>query len=269
MALRQICIGIHAHEQPEQLHATLESVRSHSASTVRLIILPDGPDPKLRQALRGVHDITQLGTEEPLGPPACFNRLVAATDAEVLVLLESGAQVGPGWLDHLLAALAADQCNGLAGPSTNRVWNAQCVFPHTGDTPAAIAAAAAAAARRFGATTRTLEPLYSLADFCYVVRREVVEAIGAADESYGLARAGKWTTISAPHGPVFGGYGPALRTSTARHSRRAGSVMRPGALRRANAATRINFVVCGYAARRRITDPTVGGMPVPTSRRRL
>jgi glycosyltransferase involved in cell wall biosynthesis len=42
------------------------------------------------------------------------------------------------------------------------------------------------ATQRFGRTWRTLEPLYSLADFCYAVRREVVETIGGADEGYGL-----------------------------------------------------------------------------------
>ena len=42
------------------------------------------------------------------------------------------------------------------------------------------------AARRFGPEARTLEPLYSLADFCYVVRREVIEAVGSADEGYKL-----------------------------------------------------------------------------------
>ena len=31
----------------------------------------------------------------------------------------------------------------------------------------------------------TLEPLHSLSDFCYVVRNEVVAAIGAADTAYG------------------------------------------------------------------------------------
>src|SRR5262249_26252303 len=34
--------------------------------------------------------------------------------------------------------------------------------------------------------TRPLTPLHSLADFCYAVRREVIDAIGPADEGYGL-----------------------------------------------------------------------------------
>jgi hypothetical protein len=57
---------------------------------------------------------------EPFGPPACLNRLAAATDAPVVMLLESGVLVRPGWLDSLLATLDADPFRGLAGPSTNR-----------------------------------------------------------------------------------------------------------------------------------------------------
>jgi hypothetical protein len=34
---------------------------------------------------------------------------------------------------------------------------------------------------------RSLEPLYSLADFCYAVRREVLDVTGGADEEYGHA----------------------------------------------------------------------------------
>src|SRR5262249_34500766 len=72
------------------------------------------------------------------------------------------------------------------GPSTNYAWNEQRVFPRGGGTLAEVARTAAEATRRFGRAWRTLEPLYSLADFCYAVRREVIHAIGAADEGYGL-----------------------------------------------------------------------------------
>lgn len=186
MSTKPICIGIHVHQQPERLGATLDSVFQHTAPTAQVILLPDGPDAMMRQALRSMNDLRQFGTEEPLGPPACFNRLVSQAEAAIYVLLESGAVVGPDWLTYLLAALEADPTHGLAGPSTNRAWNEQGVFPHGLGTPAQIARTAATARQRFGSSWRTLEPLYSLADFCYVVRREVVEAIGAADERYGL-----------------------------------------------------------------------------------
>jgi glycosyltransferase involved in cell wall biosynthesis len=184
--MKQLCIGIHCYEQPERLRETLESLRRNTAADVKLILLPDGPDAAMKQALLGLHDIPQFGTKEPAGTAACFNRLAAASAADVLILLESGSQVGPGWLDHLLAALAADPRNGLAGPSTNNCWNEQCAYPRRGGSIAEIAAIASEAAKRFGRQARTLEPLYSLADFCYVVRREVIEAVGLADEGYQL-----------------------------------------------------------------------------------
>ncbi len=186
MAMKQICIGIPVTDHPEQLHATLGSLRQNTVLPVRVILLPDAPDAWMRPALQALADLTQLNSESPSGSAACFNRLATYSEADVLVLLETGVQVGPGWLDHLLAALDLDPRNGLAGPSTNKSWNEQCVFPNSGSSSIEIERAAAEAVQRFGNEARTLEPLYSLADFCYVVRRDVVEAIGGADESYGL-----------------------------------------------------------------------------------
>src|SRR5262245_25761288 len=184
--MSRVCIGVHVHAQPERLQATLESLCANTTVAHSLLLLPDGPDTATRAALMTLRDLPQLATAEPRGAAACFNRLAAINDAEILVLLESGALVGPRWLAHLLAALEADSCHGLAGPSTNFAWNEQCVYPHCGGTPDEIARTAQEAALRFGGEVRTLEPLYSLADFCYVVRREVVGTIGAADESYSL-----------------------------------------------------------------------------------
>jgi len=91
--------------------------------------------------------------------------------------------LGPGCLRSLLAALASPG-RGLAGPSTNRARNEQGVFPRASSSD--VARTAALARQRFGGAVRSLEPLHSLADFCLVVRREVIEAIGGADERYGL-----------------------------------------------------------------------------------
>jgi glycosyltransferase involved in cell wall biosynthesis len=181
----RVRIGVHVHAEPRRLRETLESLRSNTPPWAELMILPDGPDAETARALAAWPDLPRSGTDEPLGPPACFNRLTAA-GADVSVLIESGSVVAPGWLEGLLAALDADPGHGLAGPSTNRAWNEQGAFPGTPDTPDGVSAAAAEARRRFGGGLRTLEPLYSLADFCYAVRREVVEAVGPADEGYGL-----------------------------------------------------------------------------------
>jgi glycosyltransferase involved in cell wall biosynthesis len=179
-----ICIGIHVYAEPERLEATLASLRAH-AGAASVLLLPDGPDQATRAALERI-PLPQLPSAEPLGAPACFNRLARSSSAEVVVFLESGAQLGPGALEAMLAALNADPATGLAGPSTNRSWNEQGAFPNAPGTPPGVARTASAARERFGSAWKSLEPLYSLADFCYMVRRKVVDAIGAADEAYGL-----------------------------------------------------------------------------------
>ena len=181
--MNSVTIGVHVHAEPARMQATLAALRAHSGSA-SLVVLPDGPD-FATAALRNV-DLPQLPTCEPRGPAACFNRLAASCSSAVVVLLESGAIVSPGWLDALLAALHAAPDHGLAGPSTNRSWNEQCAFPNAHSSADAITLTARSAGARFGAQCRTLEPLFSLADFCYAVRREVIDTIGAADEGYGL-----------------------------------------------------------------------------------
>jgi glycosyltransferase involved in cell wall biosynthesis len=181
-----VAIGILLHAEPGRLADTLASIRANTGLPHEIVLLPDGPEPDVAAMLATLQEFPQLGTPTALGAPACFNRLALTGDAEVLVLLESGAVVGPGWLETLLEAFEADPTTGIVGPSTNRSWNEQAVVRQPGRSLDEVAAIAADIRNRFGTTSRTLEPLHSLADFCYVVRREVVERIGAADEGYGL-----------------------------------------------------------------------------------
>ena len=182
--MKRVCIGIHVHAEPHRFVATLNSIRANTSSDYDLLILPDGPDANTIETLKRLTELKQLSTKEPCGAAACFNRLASYDDADVIVLLESGSIVGPEWIEKLLAALNANERNGLAGPTTNLSWNEQCVYTQSGGSLDEVTAVAKDAVMRFGNKTRMLEPLYSLADFCYAVRREVVETIGAADEAY-------------------------------------------------------------------------------------
>lgn len=137
MCLRLQCIdiGVHVHGEPARLRATLASLRDNTSLPFNLLLLPDGADAATRAALESLSDIPQLGTPDARGAAACFNRLANSSAAEVFVLLESGARVAPLWLEHLLSALDADARNGLAGPSANRCWNEQQLYPRCGDSP--------------------------------------------------------------------------------------------------------------------------------------
>jgi hypothetical protein len=118
-----VAVGVHAHAEPARLVQTVWSLRDSGAGSV--VLLPDGPDAELTAALAtdpALAGLPQWGTKDPLGPPACFNRLAAGTDAAVVVLVESGTLLAPGCLALLVQAL--DQPGtGLAGPSTNRSYS--------------------------------------------------------------------------------------------------------------------------------------------------
>lgn len=182
--MNRVDVGIYLQTDPDRLSATLAHLRAASGPIpMRVLLLPDGPDIAMRDALLSYRDLPQFETPAPGGAAAAFNRLLRASDAPLIVFLEAGSLVGPGWLERLLTALAADPHHGLAGPSTNRAWNVQAAFPHA--TEADVARTAVDAAAQYNDAWQPLDRLYCLADFCYAVRREVVAAIGGADEAYG------------------------------------------------------------------------------------
>lgn len=154
-------IGIRQDEGAARLQVTLDSIARHTAEGAETVVVP----------------VT--------GGAASLNWLMRQTDAPAVVLLESGCVAGPRWLEHLARALESSPRAGLAGPSTNRAWNSQRAFPRAAPSLHRVAAQARAAERRFGSVLRVPEPRYSLSDFCYAVRRDVFDAIGPADETYG------------------------------------------------------------------------------------
>lgn len=188
MASLTVCIGIAVHAEPVQLAQTLRFLNAFTDPAVQTVLLPDDPDEATARALGADPApvaVPQYPSTGAQGMAACFNRLATNSDTEVVVLIESGVLVAPAWLDRLLAALERPGC-GLAGPSTNSSWNEQAITRDARADEKSIRRQAGEALRRFGTAARTLEPLYSLGDFCYAVRREVIDSIGGADEGYGV-----------------------------------------------------------------------------------
>ncbi len=178
-----VSVGVHAHAEPERLGATLRALEGPSTHRVDVLVIADDPDPATDAALDRL-DVTQARTAPPHGPPACFNVLAAHGQGDVLVLLEAGAVPAPGAIDRLADVLLADRSHGLAGPTTNEAWNQQRAVRSARGTPTEVARTGRQVAARFGSAIRSLAPLHSLSDFCYAVRRDVIEAIGGADEGY-------------------------------------------------------------------------------------
>jgi glycosyltransferase involved in cell wall biosynthesis len=178
-----VTVGVHVREDAAALATTLASLARVSPG-IPIVLLPDAPDPALARALAAERYPQRGG--EGRGGAAALNRLAAHDAARIIVLLESGSIVTPGWLERLGAVLDGTAV-GIAGPSTNLAWNGQRVAgaPAPGAAlPAIETFARELAARRAGGASPPA-PRHSLADFCYAVKREVIDAIGAADEAFG------------------------------------------------------------------------------------
>ena len=171
--VKDVLIGIHVDESPEKLHAAVRQIETATREPYRLVVLDDGTGQNLLNGLTSRLQISS--TPDRQGAAACFNRLISQR-AELYVFLENGVLPGPDWLTLLIEALEADPANGLAGPSTNRAWNAQAAV--RGRLPEPVTETARYLATRHGAGARTLEPRYSLSDFCYAVTAETVAAVG-------------------------------------------------------------------------------------------
>ncbi|WP_091743275.1 glycosyltransferase [Phenylobacterium immobile] len=180
IAHRQILIGVHGAEDAIELATTLRALRDHNDATADVTVLGAST---AEQATAQAFGATFVHAPDK-GGAAAFNRLAQTQRAAVLILLEGGARPGPGWLSRLLAAFD-DPAVGLAGPSTNRHWTDQGAFAGLADNALQQVRAAQIAASRFAGEITPAGPLHGLGAFCYAVRREVIEAIGAADEGFG------------------------------------------------------------------------------------
>ncbi|MGN6342290.1 MAG: glycosyltransferase family A protein [Ginsengibacter sp.] len=119
------------------------------------------------------------------GKAFCFNQLITYEGAHFFAFIEAGLLLGPHCLSLLTSALERSEEFGLAGPSTNRCWNEQASLPQPYRS-FNYREISEITKEVFKEEFRELIPLHSLSDFCYIVKGEVIETIGCADEAYGL-----------------------------------------------------------------------------------
>lgn len=180
-----VTVGIHHQLQSNQLQQTLTSLMENTKIPIEILVLSDGVGVLQQEEILN-DDLKISSTDNVQGAAACFNRLRCLTKTDVVVFLESGSQLAPGWLECLLEAITAKPHHGIAGPSTNNVWNEQCVITEDVQKTVNLIKVSDDLVLKFGKTWQSLEPLYSIAEFCYVVRRDVLDVLGDADENYGF-----------------------------------------------------------------------------------
>jgi GT2 family glycosyltransferase/tetratricopeptide (TPR) repeat protein len=175
--------------EAEVTRQCLESVLRHTRPPYELVLVDNGSGddtPALLEAIKGREGpdrVEVIRNDENLGFARGCNQALRAARGAYLVLLNNDTVVTPGWLEGLIRHALSDYPNvGMVGPVTNYSRPPQLVEPGYTSLDDLDAFALR---RRKELAGQTLEA-ERLAGFCLLLRREVLDGVGALDESFGV-----------------------------------------------------------------------------------
>ncbi|HET6171003.1 MAG TPA: glycosyltransferase [Gaiellales bacterium] len=169
----------------EHTRACLESVERSTPEAHELLVVDNGSTDgtvELLRAYAAASSHTRLVLNGENRGFACGNnQALALARGRYVVLLNNDTIVTDGWLGRLVSALEQTPGAGLAGPVSNYVAGPQLI-----DAGYLSAAEIEPFARDWARDhAGEVQPAARLIGFCLLLRREVVEAVGALDETFG------------------------------------------------------------------------------------
>lgn len=179
-------IVILTRNQLEHTVRCLESIERHTPEPHEIVIVDngstDGSVDWLKEWAEGRPNARLLLNHRNAGFGAGCNVGMAASRGTDFVLLNNDTVVTEGWLGRQLDRLADDPNVGIVGPMTNRASGPQVVADVPYRDLEGMQRFASAWAHQHAGQTMEAQRMPA---FCWVVRREVVDAIGGFDERFG------------------------------------------------------------------------------------
>jgi GT2 family glycosyltransferase/glycosyltransferase involved in cell wall biosynthesis len=180
------------HDALDDLRLCLWSLLTKTDRRLRLILVNDGSDAPTTDFVRAFADrhpaVTLIHREQPPhGYTLAANRGLEASRADYVILLNSDTVVSPGWLTGLLAHGEAHPEVGILGPLSNAATHQSVPEVKHADgwavnpLPGWLTVDGMSLVLTRGAP-RTETRLPFLNGFCYVIKREVIDAIGLFDD---------------------------------------------------------------------------------------
>ena len=171
----------------EDTRSCLDSLEKHTVEPHEIVVVDNGSTDDtpeyLADLVRRRDHVRLVLNRENRGYGAANNQGMALARGTHVVLLNNDTVVTEGWLGGLFAVLDEFPDCGIVGPMTNRASGPQVVadVPYRSLEP--MERFAAGHARVWAGRS---EPARRLVGFCWLMRREVIAAIGGFDERYGI-----------------------------------------------------------------------------------
>ncbi len=172
----------------EYTRKCVQSIQQHTAIPYEIIFTDnassDGTQKYLDGLVRQNPNFKLVKNKENIGFAAGNNQGVKAAESEFVMLLNNDVLVSDGWLEGMLAVLEKDAAIGAVGPITNYISGLQRLaeVPYRDDDDAAFHHFAwQVKSKNAGKIT----PRRRLAGFAMLMRKELYNALGGFDESFG------------------------------------------------------------------------------------
>jgi GT2 family glycosyltransferase/tetratricopeptide (TPR) repeat protein len=175
-------IVILTHNQLDYTRLCVDSIRQRTDEPYELIFVDNASTDGTPEYLAGIRGAKVICNKENRGFPAAANQGIKAAAGRQVLLLNNDTVMTTGWLGRLLRALHRDPKIGLVGPCSN------CV---SGEQQVAVAYEDLLDLDGFAwdwgkAHNRQAVETDRLVGFCFLIRREVIDAIGLLDERFGI-----------------------------------------------------------------------------------
>jgi glycosyltransferase involved in cell wall biosynthesis len=162
-----------------RLRACIDSIEANTSQPHEIIVVDYGSTDGTRTyLLRKSIAVRYALLNKDVHMTGSLNQGLMMAKGTAIVVLDQNALVTPGWLDRLLDCLHSDPRIGVVGPVTNGPFGEQQMeVPYTYENEA----------RNFAVSHNVSDPAAwrktkSLAGFCLLLRREMLEKAGYWDE---------------------------------------------------------------------------------------
>ncbi|RLB34962.1 MAG: hypothetical protein DRH12_17015, partial [Deltaproteobacteria bacterium] len=168
----------------DHIKKCIDSIRRHTKTPYEIIVFDNASTDGSRQYLRTQDDIILIESPMNIGCPPGRAKAMALAKGDYIVLLDNDTIVTPQWLTKLLSHMVRDKKIGIIGPRSNYVSGPQLVQNCSYRTIFEMEQFSKLLALE-AEMTNPLTPVLRLVGFCMLIRRDLVEKIGAPDPSFG------------------------------------------------------------------------------------
>ena len=179
--INDVSIIIAAYNALEYSKLCMQSIQDYTPPGYQLILVNNGSTDGTKEFFNHIPGAKVIHNEYNRGFAGGYNQGIKAASTRYMVLLNNDCVVSHNWISNMLCCIKKEPGIGIVGPRANRVPGRQRLerdFQNMEDL------------HTFTADFNQPDsvkwfPVSSLSGFCYLMKKELVEAVGYFDEAYG------------------------------------------------------------------------------------